>query len=120
MLFACWLIGFLYPLIALASIYVCWLVAWVALGHQPREMLNDPKYIGGIMDVFYLVSVLLVIPWPILMVAGFFVTLACPIQPKQNGLVFAGTLIGLYSAMCGFAYWVLMVDPGRIFSWWCD
>ena len=100
--------------------YGSWIVAWAVIGHAPREMLDDPKHIGGIMDIFYLASVLLILPWPLLAIVGFFVTFVCPIKTKHNRPVFVLTLSGLYILMCAIAYGILMVDPGRIFSWWCD
>src|SRR4051812_3612396 len=32
-----------YPVLPVLSLYITWLTAWVALGHQPRPSLDDPK-----------------------------------------------------------------------------
>jgi hypothetical protein len=117
---AVWSIGFLYPLIAVGSIYVCWLVAWAIKGHPPREMLDDPKHIGGVMDLAYLVSVLLIAPWPVLTIGGFVVTLFCPIRILRMRSASVAAFAAFYVAICGLAFALVRWDPGRVVSWWLD
>lgn len=117
---AVWGAGFLYPVIAVGSIYFCWLVAWAVKGHLPREMLDDPKNIGGIMDLAYLASVLLILPWPLWTIAGFVVTLFCPIRIFRTRSASIAAFAAFYIATCFLAFGLVTWDPGRVVSWWLD
>jgi hypothetical protein len=90
------------------------------LGHQPREMLNDPKQIGGPMDAVYTLSILLITPWPALTAGGFFVTLLCPVPAIRHRFVPLAVLAFAYILQCTIALGFIILDPGRIFSWWLD
>lgn len=115
-----WCICFFYPFIAVGSVYLSWLVAWIALGHQPREMLNDPKQMGGLMDFAYLISVLLVIPWPVFGVAGFLVSFRCPVPAIGKRFLSMTALAIAYMMICALALGLMRLDPGGVFSWWLD
>ena len=55
----------IYPLIALATLYAEWLLAWYVLGHRPRPSLDDPKFIVGSnwMHPFVTIVILGMVPF---------------------------------------------------------
>ncbi len=59
-----------YPLVLLASLYLTWFAGWVALGHPPRPSLDDPKYIGLLVDVPYTITMVLLVWAPGAMVTA--------------------------------------------------
>ena len=118
---ALWMAG--YPLLMLASLYATWLSAWVALGHRPRASLDDPKYIGPGVDVFYLAFILLMfgaIPALAVHVVALLAMLAVDRSPDR--LVPPSTRLRLALAALAWvvALIVLASDPGRVLNWYLD
>jgi hypothetical protein len=47
---AAW-VSSLYPVFLISSAYATWFAAWAALGRRPQITLDDPKFIGPLVDV---------------------------------------------------------------------
>src|SRR4051794_28889977 len=52
-----------HPLLMPIALYATWLAAWMTLGHAPRCSLDEPKYIGWLVDLVYVPCVLLLVFW---------------------------------------------------------
>lgn len=113
-----------YPLLPLVGLYLTWLVAWVALGHQPQPSLDDPKHISPAVDVPYVVSGLLLITMPLGMIGG--VSLGIFLTPwwlhsRGGGGVARYVLVtaALFALYVG-AFALLQWDPLRVLYWYMD
>jgi hypothetical protein len=84
-------------------------------------MLDDPKSIGGFMDIAYVVSELLVTAMPVLVPIGLAASFFCPFHvPRGVRYALNAAFAVLYVALCAFALLMLRVDPGRVVEWWFD
>lgn len=118
---AAWLLLYLYPLCLAGSFYAAWIVAWLVLGHPPRPMLDDPKSIGGVMVVVYLIPGLLLVAMPALAPLGLAASFFCPICPRGRLRWLQKTALAiLYIALCAIVLLMLRADPGRVVEWWFD
>jgi hypothetical protein len=118
---AVWLLAFLYPIWLLGSFYMTWLIAWVELGHRPRPMLDDPKSIGGFLDIAYYFPGVLVMFMPILAPIGLAASFFCPINTQHvKRHTWHAALAVLYVVLCAIALLTLRSDPGRVVEWWFD
>ena len=119
--FALWLLGYLYPVWLAASFYVTSIIAWIQLGHFPRPNIDDPKSIGGMMDIAYPVSSLLPLVMPVMVPLGLAASFYCPVwKPLSERNAFRGLLVVLYIALCAIAWRLLSEDPGRVVEWRAD
>jgi len=118
---AIWLLAYLYPVWLLGSFYSTWLIAWIQLGHLPRPMLDDPKSIGGIIDIAYFVTGILVMAMPVLTPIGLIASFFCPISTRRTArYALKAALAVLYVALCALVLLTLRTDPGRVVEWWFD
>ena len=119
---ATWLLVYLFPVWLVGSFYATWLVAWIQLGHRPRPMLDDPKSIGGLMDIAYPIAGYLVMAMPVLTPIGFAASFFFPVRTRRSGARSAlnTTLAVLYVVLCVFALLILRADGGRVVEWWFD
>lgn len=115
-----WLALYCYPVCAASCFYATWLVAWFCLGHLPRPMLDDPKYIGGAMDVAYPLSVIVVSSVPLLTPIGFVASFFSPMRVIKNGVQQGFVLAAIYVAVCVTLVALVRHDPGRVIEWWID
>lgn len=117
---AFWLAAYSYPVIGFCGFYLSWLVAWLVLGHKPRIALDDPKSIGGLMDIAYLISVVAFLSVPVLTPIGFIASFVCPLRlfgsPRTRGAILATAYIGI----CVAIFLTIQADPGSIVEWWLD
>ncbi|MDG3004586.1 hypothetical protein [Paludisphaera mucosa] len=112
-----------YPLVVLASVYACWLAAWIELGRPPRPSADDPKDLGaavvacrvaaslGLMGLLPAAAV----GFPVVMVRVYTWMMERPSPAKSAaGLAAAATL--------GWALPFLLSsrDPGWVFLWFFD
>jgi len=114
---------FVYPALVVAMYYVTWVTAWVALGHRPRYMLDDPKYIHWAVDVPSALAALLTYSAPnVLLAAVTFLAVARWGREGSGGQRLRGWLGDLAQlALCWIAALVVLrVDPGGVFAWWLD
>lgn len=115
-----WFLAFLYPAFATASIYLCWLAAWWTLGHRPRPSVDDPKLIGGLVDVIYPISFLMFFTFPLVGISVFFFAMLCPIRSIRRSRIASGVIV-LASFVLYFGSIMLMRrDPGDVLFWWFD
>lgn len=112
-----------YPAIFVSSLYLTWFVAWGSLGHAPRPSLDDPKYIGTLVDIPYVVTMALLIGAPGALALGLiltplvFIRRVAPLgRSVLLGLVATVVLILLWGA----ALWLLRADPWGVGAWYCD
>ena len=119
--FAFGLLAYLYPVWLVSSFYSTWLMAWIQLGHRPRPMLDDPKSIGGLMDIAYIVPGFLVMAMPVLTPIGLAASFFCPVQVRRVSRYAQNCVLAvLYVALCALALLMLRADPGRVVEWWFD
>jgi hypothetical protein len=117
------LVAFAYPLLVVAALYGTWFVGWAALGHAPRPMLDDPKYIGWSVDAAYWVAMLTLMGAPMAIVLGAAVApvagalRAAPGWRRGLGAVLA--FVG-FAALWGATLWFLRVDPWGVCEWFMD
>ncbi len=75
---------YIYPLLLVASFYGCWLVAYMTLGHPPRPSLDDPKSIGGVMNLVYIIPGVMLLGAPIMFFVGCAASLFCPLPVRAS------------------------------------
>lgn len=84
-------------------------------------MLDDPKSIGGILDIAYYAPGILVMFMPILAPMGLAVSFLCPVKMGRRLRRAFGTAFAiLYVVLCLIALLTLRSDPGRVVEWWFD
>jgi hypothetical protein len=114
----------IYPYLILSSFYATWLAAWCALGHRPRVSLDDPKYIGPVVDAVGAVPVILAefgIPliWfvcaPVMFAVSYW-NMAQKKTPPWNGTL--QLLVPLFAWLSAYA--ILRGDPGWVIEWYFD
>lgn len=118
---ALWLLAYLYPVWLLSSFYLVWLVAWFQLGHRPQPMLDDPKSIGGAMNVLHLIPGILLMLMPILAPLGLTASIIFPVQTRRESRrVTGGALALLYILLCAAVLLTLRWDSAGVVEWWFD
>ena len=116
-----WALAYFYPVWLVSSFYLTWLIAWIQLGHRPRPMLDDPKSIGGLMDIVYYLPGILAIAIPVLAPIGFLAAFFCPLRINRiERYSLRMSLAFLYVVLCVLALIVLRADIGRVVEWWFD
>ena len=93
---------------------------WVILGHRPRPMLDDPKYIGGLMNIAYFLPGFLLMGLPILAPLGLAASFSLPSRTQSFRYGIAATLAAIYIMACSGVIMLLRQDPGRVVEWWFD
>ena len=112
-----------YPILLLVSLYTTLVAAWYALGHQPRPSLDDPKFIGPLVNGPHFAT------WMLL--DGFLPVLL--FNAVLGTIEFVRTLhagresLGRFAATVGppMLSWPLVflwikADPGDVFNWFMD
>ena len=116
------LLGVGYPALLVGSVYTTWLVAWAWLGHMPRPGLDDPKYIGLLVDIPYWVTGLFLMGMP----GGFLLSVvAVPVLVARQAAPGARLTPGFFAFSALFflwvmALWLLRADPWDISLWFFD
>lgn len=110
---AAWVLS-LYPLMTPVSLYLTWLAAWCVLGHRPRPSLDDPKEIGLLVDVPYVMTYLSSVAWPISLVAGL--TFTAFRSSRRSGPNPLPILIAAWF----LAFAILRWDPLDVVGWFMD
>ena len=84
-------------------------------------MLDDPKSIGGVMVVVYLIPGLLLMAMPALTPLGLAASFFCPFRARHRLRLAQNFAIAfLYIALCAIVLLMLRSDPGRVVEWWFD
>lgn len=110
------LVGWFYPLLLLGSFYGTWLVAWINLGQMPRPSLDDPKSIGISVDIAYLITVLLLVGFPVAAVIGVGIQLSAVNRPLQLRLGLALLIFLIWVGVLLLIRW----DPFLVSDWFFD
>jgi hypothetical protein len=115
--------AYAYPAIFVASLYLTWFAAWAALGHSPRPSLDDPKFIGLLVDIPYAATLVLLVGAPGAVLLGLFWT---PIAvgrrsaPRRRRLLLGLVALGGLVLLWGAALWFLRADPWAVGTWYMD
>jgi hypothetical protein len=112
-------IGLLYPWGWLSTVYAVWLVAWTALGRRPRPLLDDPKHLGGVVDVAHTASIyvfLLALPILFASLAAALALRFIEKAPWRTALLWLAALLFSWIIGVGFA----RLDPGHVIAWYLD
>lgn len=115
--------AFAYPAILISSLYATWFAAWSALGHAPRPSLDDPKYIGLLVDVPYAVTMAALMGGPAAIVLGLFLVPVMAAR-RSTGLprrvLYGLGAVGALALMWVAALWFLRADPWEVVNWYMD
>lgn len=115
------LIAYLFPVWLLGSLYATWFIAWIQLGHPPRPMLDDPKSIGGFVQVPYIIFGMLLMLFPLLAPLGLMSSLWIPqSENRSNSSTLKLALAFTYVVVGTLAFMMLRYDPGSVVEWWFD
>ena len=111
---ASWVVA-LQPAIVVVYLYATLATAWCVLGHRPTPSLDDPKFIGPLVDVPYAMTMISLLVWPFS--ASFGLTLVW-VSSRKRGCC-------LRSILALFAVWlasflILILDPLDAFVWFMD
>lgn len=115
--------AYAYPVLCVASLYLTWFAAWAALGHAPRPGLDDPKYIGLLVDVPYAVTMGLLNGALGAMLLGVGLTPIAAASRAAKGrrrLVLGLVAPVLLVLLWGATLWFLMADPFDVVTWYAD
>ena len=116
-----WLVraGIFAPWVWYASVYLVWLVAWLTLGRRPRPLLDDPKHLGGWVDVAQTLSVGLFLLSFACFGAGFVVTILLGFLRRttwQSAFLRLGALLLSWILAVGFG----RLNLGYVVAWYVD
>ena len=108
-----------YPFALVAGFFATWFAGRVSLGHWPRPSLDDPKQIGGWLDVPYTITgVLLIFGFPAFIVAlAALVYRAYRAAPERARLLGTAVVSVLFMVAASL---YLGWDPLRIGDWFMD
>ncbi len=105
----------LQPVVMLFYLYATWVTAWIVLGHCPRPSLDDPKHIGPVVEVPYVMFVFsFLYGWVICLCAGLLLTAVCCARRSDPRPLLALPFAWLAG------YVVLVLDPLRVLDWFLD
>jgi hypothetical protein len=113
----------IYPIQFLVAFYSTWLAAWFALGHPPRPSLDDPKFIGLPVDVFYAATILHMIGAPAILGAHAILLMIwsyVELVDNPRRIVRMGPFLVLPFLLWGLTYATFRWDPGRVLYWFMD
>ncbi|WP_435008639.1 hypothetical protein P12x_005849 [Tundrisphaera lichenicola] len=116
-IFAC------YPLLPIIALYTTWAAAWYSLGHLPRPSLDDPKYIGPLVNAPYMATGFLLFGFlPALAVSASLVAVEFfrVLHDDRDDLKRFTARVLLPMLSWPFAYAWLMADPGGVVNWFMD
>ena len=108
-----------YPFLLLGAFLLTWVAARLSLGHWPRPYFDDPKRIGGWVDVPYAItSATINVGLPaFLLVLGALIFQAFRDASQRRYLLrtAAASVVLMIAAIC-----LLWWDPLRIIEWFMD
>jgi len=112
-------VPYLYPVMLVGLQYATWFVARIVLGHVPRPMVDDPKYIGWQVDVPHSASWVLLIGYPYAFLASLIFLIAFLAIAKKAPMVSLALLAGLV-VLWAIPFALVSWDPGNVFEWFYD
>jgi hypothetical protein len=111
-------VGASYPWLCVLMVYLTWVVAAITLGHQPRPYLDDPKFIGGWVDLVRVATFLLFLAWPAAMLLNAAGMLMAAVMPRRRSFGFVFLL--LCASLCSWALSLSMVRFSKVIIWFFD
>lgn len=113
-----------YPWFILAALYLTWAAAWVALGHPPRAIRDDPKELGLVVLVVHALTWFLMTGIPLAVMTCLILTCGEAIKAAQRGGrgtdgVIAGIIL-IPAVSWGGAFLLFSIDVGRAVGWFLD
>tara|TARA_R110002126_G_scaffold4409_24_gene23268 strand:- start:649 stop:1026 length:378 start_codon:yes stop_codon:yes gene_type:complete len=106
-----------YPVLFVGALYLTYVVAWGALGHAPILSLDDPKGLGVLVDVPYVLTIVLMMGAPAAMLLGVVVLpIALQRRTKPWRVGYGLILALLWVAAIVFLRW----DPWDVGTWFLD
>src|SRR4051794_33928422 len=108
-----------FPLLLLLSVYGGWVVAWVAIGHRPGFIFDDPEDAGSAVRVAIVsAQVLLAAAWPLFivhvaLVGMMFYNHLTPGNPTRRKVAVLVAAVLPWAA----AFLLFNVDPGDVLKW---
>jgi hypothetical protein len=112
-------VGVVYPWAWLGSVYAVWAIAGLVIGRWPRPLLDDPKTLGGWVNLPHTVSVLiLALAMPALGTSvAAALTLGFSRKMKWSAAFsWLSALLLSWTLAVGLA----RLDPGRVIAWFVD
>jgi hypothetical protein len=112
-----------YPLLPLACLYATWWAAWYSLGHSPRPSLDDPKFIGPLVDSPYAATELLLdgcLPALLVNVVLVVIEFGRMLYSNHDRLGRLAARLGLPMVSWPLAFCWLRIDPGDVMNWFID
>jgi hypothetical protein len=112
----------LYPLLLWMAFYAEWFIAWSALGHPPRPMLDDPKNIAEIGQLHLVTGVLIMGFLPMGLVAIVLNGLHAFWRHGSTSRVTLAMVLRVVVVLLawGASIAALRWDPHRVAEWWFD
>ncbi len=83
-------------------------------------MVDDPKSIGGVMDIAYFISSVAFLSAPILVPIGLIASFVCPFPIAGSRRMRCAILVAVYLGICVSILLTIKADPGRVVEWWLD
>jgi hypothetical protein len=116
-----WLFGLslaaaLLPLLCWLSLHLTWLVAILALGHQPRPSIDDPKDIAAIVPFYWLTLILMMLS-P-LAIGGLLLLPLSALSRHQWRRIALRACLAVFAIVLGVA--LLRWDPVNAGVWFMD
>jgi hypothetical protein len=105
----------LHPFLVHTGVFITWLCASTTLRRPPRPSLDDPKMIGGIVDVAYVASALPLMCWPVVAFLSVLLMTVLFNRVRHVALLSAAMAVAYL-----LAYALLQWDPGGIVCWYMD
>jgi hypothetical protein len=109
-------IAWLYPFALIGSFYATWMCATLVLGHTPRSSLDDPKSIGLLVDVPYVLAGLMLVAFPAAIVFGVGVHLTDSRHGWRKRVLLLATFAVIWLGAIALLRW----DPFSINDWYMD
>jgi hypothetical protein len=106
-----------YPFLLVGALYLTYFVAWGALGHAPVPNIDDPKYIGVLVDLPYVLTMALMMGAPAAMFLG--VVLLPLVLTRRTGAWRLGFALAL-AAVWIWAALFLCADQWDVGTWYVD
>jgi hypothetical protein len=105
----------LQPAVVLFYLYATWATAWCVLGHRPRPVFDDPKYISPIVDVPYVMFAFsLIFGWVICACTGILLSAVC--YARRSNV--RPLMVVPFAWLAG--YFALIWDPLGVLYWYMD
>jgi hypothetical protein len=108
-----------YPAALLFAFSATWIAGRISLGYWPRPSLDDPKFIGALVDIPYTITYLLLFVGLPAFFAGASCLLYFAFRDRSRRASLLAVLALAMVLMAG-SILILRSDPFRIVTWFMD